>query len=109
MIGWSTARLSRARYEIAPAVVGTKVLFAGGSDEGVDSDVVDMYDATSEFAALSNEAKGKHNRFGKYGTDVDERPVERFEPPVHQTGAQPVVDSVFETTMRKAPSASRPT
>ncbi len=65
----------------------------------------DMYDATSEFEALSYEAKGKHNRFGRYGTDVDERPVERFEPPVHPTGGQPVIDSVFETTMRKAPDA----
>jgi hypothetical protein len=47
---WSTARLSQARAWLATAVVGSRVLFAGGSagpssPQSRDSDVVDIYDA----------------------------------------------------------------
>jgi len=42
---WTTAHLSQARSDIAVAVLGSRVLFAGGSADGGPSAVVDIYDA----------------------------------------------------------------
>lgn len=45
--GWSTATLSQARGYISSTSVGSKALFAGGSNDAGVSAVVDIYDATS--------------------------------------------------------------
>lgn len=43
----SITPLSHARYHMASAVVGSKVLFAGGLDSSVEYDAVDIYDFTN--------------------------------------------------------------
>jgi hypothetical protein len=45
---WSVEKLSIARGEMASAVVGNKVIFAGGRSGDEASDAVDIYDITTE-------------------------------------------------------------
>ena len=51
---WSTASLSQARYGLAAASVGNKVLFGGGSEGNVYSKVVDIYDTSTGVWSTAN-------------------------------------------------------
>ncbi len=52
---WTTSKLSSPRFFMASAVVGDKVIFAGGQDEfGVPSNRVDIYDADSDLWVIDS-------------------------------------------------------
>jgi hypothetical protein len=58
---WSTAMLSVKREQIAVAVVGTKVLFAGGlTPSGLYSNRIDIYDAASNTWTTKNMSQTKY-------------------------------------------------
>lgn len=58
---WSTALLSAKREQIAVAVVGTKVLFAGGiMPSGLYSKRIDVYDASSNTWSILNMSQTKY-------------------------------------------------
>jgi hypothetical protein len=57
---WSTALLSMKRQRIAVAVVGTKVLFAGGLAPSGNSKRIDIYDASTNTWSTMNMSQGKY-------------------------------------------------
>ncbi len=61
---WSTALLSVKREQIAVAIVGSKVLFAGGLNNsgtgGQYSNRVDIYDAVANTWSIANMSEGKY-------------------------------------------------
>ena len=62
--GWSTATLSKARYSMVAATVGTKAIFAGGAAEtGYDgyTNVVDIYDASAGTWTTSTLSQARTN------------------------------------------------
>jgi hypothetical protein len=64
--GWSTAELSAPRWNIATVTAGTKVFFAGGvyyddGDNGISTDVVDIYDASTNQWSTAQLSDARHS------------------------------------------------
>lgn len=57
---WSTALLSMKRQQLAVAVVGSKVLFAGGLAPSGNSRRIDIYDASTNTWSTLNMSQGKY-------------------------------------------------